>query len=280
MTNLPTSEQTGDLDNLAVTRAEFRTEIGILLEYIAQALGSVSGTYTTENVNPFNPELQGTPTLEIGAEPVADDSTLRIPTTQWVKKSGRYVGATAPDNPPDGMLWINNASVPYSLLAFNGASWDLISGVASGTRMLFQQDNAPNGWTKDVASDNIALRVTAGTVSTGGTMDFTQAFNSARVINGTVGNTSLSIAQMPAHSHPVSDPGHSHTYRRPNIRAGDPKGGTAYSDDSTYADSTDAKFTGIAIGNTGSGQTHTHTFAGNNFNIDVKYVDVIIGIKD
>lgn len=280
MTNLPTSEQTGDLDNLAVTRAEFRTEIGILLEYIAQALGSVSGTYTTENVNPFNPELQGTPTLEIGAEPVGDDSTLRIPTTQWVKKTGRYVGATAPDNPPDGMLWINNANSPYSLLAFNGASWDLISGVASGTRMLFQQDNAPTGWTKDVASDNIALRVTSGSVSTGGTLDFTQAFNSARVISGTIGDTSLSIAQMPAHSHPVTDSGHTHQYQKPNIRSGNPNGGTAYSDDSTSNQSTNKVTTGISLKNTGGGASHTHTFSGGNFDIDVKYVDVIIGIKD
>ena len=39
MTNLPTSEQPGDLDNLAVTRAQFRADIGVFLEYVAQALG-------------------------------------------------------------------------------------------------------------------------------------------------------------------------------------------------------------------------------------------------
>ena len=149
MTNLPSSEQTGDLDNLAVTRAEFRTEIGILLEYVAQALGSVSGTYTTETVNPFDPELQGTPTLEIGAEPLTGDSSLRIPTTQWVKKSGNYVGTTAPSNPAYGMLWIDTAAHPFTAKAYDGTGWDLISGMPSGTRMLFQQTTAPSGWTKD-----------------------------------------------------------------------------------------------------------------------------------
>ena len=210
MTLLPNSEQTGNLDNLAVTRAEFRSEIGILLEYMAQALGSVSGTYTTEVVDPFDPELQGTPTLEVGAEPVTADSTLRIPTTQWVKKSGRYVGTTAPTNPELGMLWIDTTTNPFTIRAYDGASWDIVSGVASGTRMLFQQSTAPVGWTKDVSIDNTALRVTAGTVSSGGTLDFTAAFNSARVPAGSVGSTSLTTAQMPVHSHGVSDPGHTH----------------------------------------------------------------------
>ena len=45
MTNLPNSEQAGNLDNIGVTRAEFRAEIGVLLEFLAQALGDVTGTY-------------------------------------------------------------------------------------------------------------------------------------------------------------------------------------------------------------------------------------------
>ena len=47
MTNLPNSEQSGDLDNISVTRAQFRAEIGVFLEYVAQALGGVTGNYTT-----------------------------------------------------------------------------------------------------------------------------------------------------------------------------------------------------------------------------------------
>lgn len=297
MTNLPTSEQTGDLDNLAVTRAEFRSEIGILLEYVAQALGSVSGTYTTEVVNPFDPELQGTPTLEIGAEPVTDDSTLRIPTTQWVKKSGRYVGTTAPSNPEVGMLWVDTTSNPFTIRAYDGAAWDIVSGVPSGTRMLFQQDNAPVGWTKDVANDNIALRVTAGSVQTGGSLDFTQAFNSTRVPAGSVGNTSLSVSQIPAHSHGVSDPGHNHSINDPGHRhsltaarefansdsgSGDNEcqNQNINTNSATTGISINSRGTGISIRNAGSGNSHSHSFTGSNFDIDVKYVDVIVAEKN
>ena len=297
MTNLPTSEQTGDLDNLAVTRAEFRSEIGILLEYVAQALGSVSGTYTTEVVNPFDPELQGTPTLEIGAEPVTDDSTLRIPTTQWVKKSGRYVGTTAPSNPEVGMLWVDTTSNPFTIRAYDGAAWDIVSGVPSGTRMLFQQTAAPVGWTKDVANDNIALRVTAGTVQTGGSLDFTQAFNGSRVVAGSVGNTSLSVSQIPAHSHGVNDPGHAHGINDPGHRHSLTAARQFANSDSGSGDNecqnqnfnTNTSTTGISIRgagtnisirNAGSGASHNHSFTGSNFDLNVKYVDVIIAEKN
>jgi len=85
MTNLPNSDQVGNLDNISVTRAEFRAEIGVLLEYIAQALGDVTGTYTTETVSPTAVVLQGTPTIEVGANPTGSDRSLRIPTSKWVK---------------------------------------------------------------------------------------------------------------------------------------------------------------------------------------------------
>lgn len=297
MTLLPNSEQTGNLDNLAVTRAEFRSEIGILLEYMAQALGSVSGTYTTEVVDPFDPELQGTPTLEIGAEPVTADSTLRIPTTQWVKKSGRYVGTTAPTNPEVGMLWIDSTTNPFTIRAYDGTAWDIVSGVASGTRMLFQQSTAPVGWTKDVSIDNTALRVTAGTVSSGGTLDFTAAFNSARVPSGTVGSTVLSVAQMPAHAHAVYDPGHNHYVNDPghahgvtaarqfaSSQSGGGDNECQNQNFSTAAAGTgiwlNAAATGIALYNAGGNAGHTHTFTGGNLNLDVRYTDIIIGEKN
>ena len=299
MTNLPSSEQTGDLDNLAVTRAEFRTEIGILLEYVAQALGSVSGTYTTETVNPFDPELQGTPTLEIGAEPLTGDSSLRIPTTQWVKKSGNYVGTTAPSNPAYGMLWIDTAAHPFTAKAYDGTGWDLISGMPSGTRMLFQQTTAPSGWTKDTSNNNIALRVTSGSVSSGGTLSFTEAFNSARTIDGTVGGTAITNAQMPSHNHGVNDPQHNHGVNDPGhahtVTAAREEGNKAENDEKDKDFATDDtrttssqttgisiqnKRTNISIQNKGGGQTHDHPFTGTDLDMDVTYVDVIIAQKN
>ena len=67
----------------------------------------------------------------------------------------------------------------------NGAA----TAFASGTRMLFQQSTAPTGWTKDTTSTNQrALRVVSGNVSSGGNLDFTSAFAS-RGVGGSIGNT-------------------------------------------------------------------------------------------
>lgn len=83
MTNLPAKGNSDSMDNVAVTREEFRQDIGEFLEYIAQALGNVSGTYTTETINPTAVVLQGSPTID--ANPAAADNTLRIPSTSWVQ---------------------------------------------------------------------------------------------------------------------------------------------------------------------------------------------------
>lgn len=287
MTLLPTSEQNGDLDNIAVTRAEFRAEIGQLLEYLAQALGDVTGTYTTERVDPLTPILQGTPTLEIGAEPPADNSSLRLVTSQWVKRSGRYVGPTAPNNPVDGMLWIDNSASPYAIQAFNGSGWDVISGVPSGTRMLFQQSTPPTGWTKITSYNNWALRVTSGTVTTGGGRDFTDTFKLNYPTSGTVLGHSITIDQLPAHSHGVNDPGHTHIAtqfygsRTANIPGPPQDNIPGEAGNFTYQrPEMQSNTTGINVTNTGGNQQHSHGYVGNGLDLDVKYVDVIVAAKD
>ena len=52
------------------------------------------------------------------------------------------------------------------------------SEFASGTALLFQQTAAPTGWTKVTTNTDAALRVTSGTVTTGGTVAFSTAFAS------------------------------------------------------------------------------------------------------
>ena len=280
MTNLPNSEQVGNLDNISVTRAEFRAEIGVLLEYIAQALGDVAGTYTTETVSPTAVVLQGTPTIEVGANPTGSDRSLRIPTTKWVKENGTYVGGTAPATPVQGMLWVDTTTSPYQLRAYNSSTtvFDVLSLFPSGTKMLFQQTAAPSGWTKDTTTNNRALRVVSGTVGTGGTHDFTTAFASSVAITGTVASHTLTLSQIPAHTHGVSDPGHAHAYTAASSTG--QAGGTGKNIAQAVAAVTQAVGTGVSIQNSGGGTGHSHGFTGTALDLEVAYVDVIIATKN
>ena len=70
----------------------------------------------------------------------------------------------------------------------------------------------------------------------------------------------LSIAQMPAHSHGVDDPGHSHLQDAGAIPPGGP-----YTGRSTYGDGTNlgqiptyGAVTGVSIQNTGGGGAHNN----------------------
>ena len=73
------------MDALTVTREEFRLEMNKLLEFLAQGLGGVPGTFTNEAIDPLALLLAGAPKLLATAEPPANDKSLRLPTTQWVK---------------------------------------------------------------------------------------------------------------------------------------------------------------------------------------------------
>ena len=131
----------------------------------------------------------------------------------------------------------------------------------TGTAMLFAQTSAPTGWTKSTTHDNKALRVVSGSASSGGSVAFTTAFAS-QAVAGTVGNTTLTTAQIPAHTHDVY-------YGSPNAGAG----GGPINQVSTSGST-------AATASTGGGGSHTHTFTGTAINLAVSYVDVIIATKD
>ena len=98
----------------------------------------------------------------------------------------------------------------------------------SGTSMLFQQTAAPTGWTKQTTHNDKGLRLTSGTVGTGGSVAFTTAFatpavslgsvtgnpgsnlavaagNLAVSMSGNIANSTLSTAQLASHSHGLKD---------------------------------------------------------------------------
>jgi len=133
----------------------------------------------------------------------------------------------------------------------------------AGTAMVFAQTNAPVGWVKSVSYNDYALRVVNGTAGTGGSVPFSTAFSSQSV-GGSVGGTSLSVDQIPAHTH---------TYVVPESSGGSPSVAGFYTTNYNGID-----YVGTS-GSTGTGLPHSHTFTGTTLNLAVNYVDVIIATK-
>jgi len=173
----------------------------------------------------------------------------------------------------------------------------LAAGVPSGTKQLFVQTSAPTGWTKDTTNNNdSAIRIVTGSVSTGGSTGFSSALATPSVtgsvtgspdagtlavnVSGNIADTTLSINQIPSHSH---------YYTRPYTANRDAN----YSEYNNYYVNTGGANTGNAGG--GGSHNHSHNLAGavsgspgignltlgsSTASINVKYVDVIVATKD
>jgi microcystin-dependent protein len=142
--------------------------------------------------------------------------------------------------------------------------------VPSGTRMIFQQTAAPTGWVKVTTYNNYAMRIVSGAVGTGGTVGFTTAFSSGL----SSGSYTLTTADIPAHAHGVTDPGHDHqAYSTAAFVTAGGNGIGTTGGPGTYTTFTST--TGISIDNTGGDGAHSHTLP----NFAVQYVDFIIATK-
>ena len=142
-----------------------------------------------------------------------------------------------------------------------------ISQFPVGTRIVFQQTAAPTGWTKDTSITNAALRLTDGTVTSGGADNFSTIFGTSK----STASYTLLEADVPAHDH-GSGGAHTHTVSTGSIVAGSSVQGGLASSGSI---------------NTGSSGTHTHTSFGGGgghahtlSNMNIKYQDVIVAQKD
>jgi hypothetical protein len=160
----------------------------------------------------------------------------------------------------DGQVGIGTATPSAALeIASPGVYKGAWAYLPTGTAMLFAQTSAPTGWTKSTTHDNKALRVVSGSASSGGSVAFTTAFAS-QAVSGTVGDTTLTIAQIPSHTHGIT------IYTSTAGASG--SGTTPYTPTSNIT------------APTGGGGSHTHTFTGTAINLAVSYVDVIIATKD
>jgi hypothetical protein len=135
----------------------------------------------------------------------------------------------------------------------------------TGTRMLFGNPNPPAGWSKDTAGgiNNSAIRlVTDGSGgSQGGSADFTATFAS-RGLSGSVGNTTLTIAQIPAHSHTIVAAGNDDNTNHSPVK------GTENSNNNN-----------VNTSSVGGGEPHGHSLTMNNLDMAVRYYNACWGIK-
>lgn len=171
-----------------------------------------------------------------------------------------------------------------NVLTSTGTTWQSQASAAfdAGTVTVFNQTNAPTGWTKDASNyNNSALRIVTGSASTGGSVDFTTAFASQSVsgsisitsITASAGNTTLTTPQIPSHTHP-------------NSRNAPP---TSPSADLGVQAGPFHSGPGGNTGDQGGGGSHDHpfsfssgsgTFSGNAINLAVKYIDLIRATKN
>lgn len=193
----------------------------------------------------------------VGSGYVSNGSIVNSSIANGTISNAEITGGTIASTLIDGAIIGSVTPTTATFTTFSGA-W---ASLPAGTRMLFVQTAAPTGWTKVTTDDNKALRVVSGTAGTGGSVPFTTAFTS-QSISGTVGNTTLTIDQIPSHDH-------SYTAASGVTLV---NGGTSFQ---ALINSS-----GLTSGATGGGQPHTHSLTAAALNLAVQYVDVIVAVKN
>lgn len=195
-----------------------------------------------------------------------------------------------------------------ALLATNGSNSYAIRDFESGTRIAFNQNTAPQGWTVITSASHAgaALRIVNAATSgaqVGGNNEFTTVFNTDIVVSiqgstesatlsGNTLSTTLSIGSMPAHSH--SGRAYLNAHGSLGAITTVSPGSTINHENSghTVSNTTSFDISGVVRTSVvGGGAGHTHSLAGqgshshtvtitDSFNLDVKYVNFIVCEKD
>lgn len=196
-----------------------------------------TGTYISDLVatNPLGADDRST----------ADDHLRFIKSTILASFTGVTGAVTATHTS------LNKTTLLAGISALSSSD-DVLDNFPAGTLIPFQQTAAPTGWTKQTTHNNKALRVITGTVGSGGTQPFTTAFGAGK----TTDSHTLTIAEMPSHTHTIA------YYNFYGV--GTNIGSAATAPNNTKTSSS-----------TGGNAGHTHTLG----DLDLQYVDIIIAAK-
>ena len=190
-------------------------------------------------------------------------------------------------------------SVTATSFSGDGSSLTGVEAFPSGTLMLFQQTAAPTGWTKQTTHNDKALRVVSGTASSGGSSAFSTAMATPSVsgsvglsgdlgagnlsvsMSGSISSTTLSVNQIPSHSHnQVFAAGSSQGTSNVNAVGGNRErtgstGSTGGGGGHNHGHNLSGTLNGAPSTGNLAGSLSSATAA-----INVQYVDLIIAAKD
>ena len=179
--------------------------------------------------------------------------------------------AALTDNPTGRMV---QNTTKIMLRYFDGAAWqDCIGAVfASGTRMVFDNDAAPTGWTRDATQNDKVIRVVTGARADAGSWTISGLTNAAEAAH---------THSTPNHVHPFATVSRggviSDTYREAYVAGGEVRAasGSIGAIENVLQDDT----TNSGSGTSGGGSSHNHVIsAGSSWR--PLHRDMIIAEKD
>lgn len=245
-----------------------------------------------------------TPALGGPTGPMNDQAKGLANRTQWLKGQVEALAAgKVAQNGLTGLATTHNIRLGWDSVGIraqvDSTSMGRLDHFPAGTKLLFPQNTAPPGWTKDTnPALNHALRVTGGTAGWGNGATFTAAFAS-RALSGAVQGHTLAWNEMPVHNHSAWTDSQGHHGHNVRINGNEQLIGTSLNasgggygsvaswqrhGDSYWGDinaaGAGAHAHNVGVGNAGSGWAHAHGLTINNLDMAVQYVDVIIATKD
>lgn len=180
--------------------------------------------------------------------------------------AGEHTQITLQDNggtpaqPDSGQARIASNNGVVETISGDGTTYQLKPDIPSGTKMLFKQSSAPTGWTFQ-SEDNDRTLINTSTEGDG------SKTGGSWTIGLSVDNHTLSVSEIPSHSHTFTDP--------TDWSDSQPTGGGSDGDLGKYIYTYNSE-----THNTGGGGAHSHGLSGDNGSWRPSYTKVITCSKD